>query len=140
MLLLVLMGVMGAVIGAWAKPRLLALPAALALAAGARALIGVFASVGVAFAPVLARLAFHIVQDGDDDYLPLLAVTGGGALFSLVLGLLLGRRSRRAMTLEEATRARRRIRQGKFVRAPGMVAPRERQSEAEARNRSILEL
>lgn len=140
MVLLVLLGVVGACIGAWTKPRPLALPAALVFAVAVRALIGVLApiSVGVSYAPSFARVAFDLVQDPSVDYVPLIFVTGGGALFALLLALVTERRSRRAMTIEEATRAQRKIRQGKFVRARGMVETRGRQSQAEARQRAIL--
>src|SRR5215469_18482446 len=82
MVLLVLMGVVGAVLGASIKPRPLAVPAALALAAAVRALIGVLApmAVGETPPPFFARIAFQIVQDGADDYAPLLSVAAAGAL------------------------------------------------------------
>jgi len=128
------------VVGAWIKPRPLAILGALALAAGTRALIGVLApmAVGDAAAPLFARAAFQIVQDAADDYVPLLSVCGGAALIAVFFAVVADRRSRRTMTLEEATRARRRIRQGKFVRASGMLDSRKRQSEAAERLRSIL--
>ena len=140
MLLLVLMGVAGAAIGAWTKPRSLAIPGALALAAAVRALIGVLApmAVGETSAPLVARAAFQIVQDSADDYLPLLGVSGAMALFAVLFAGLADRRSRRTMTLEEATRARRKIRQGKFVRTSGMLEPRKSRTEAAERLRSLL--
>ena len=68
MVLLALMGVVGAVFGAWIKPRPAAVVGALALAAAVRALIGVLApmAVGETAAPFFARIAFQIVQDGAD--------------------------------------------------------------------------
>ena len=140
MVLLALMGVVGAVLGAWIKPRPPAVVGALALAAAVRALIGVLApmAVGETAAPFFARIAFQIVQDGADDYGPLLGVAGASALIAVSFAVVADRRSRRTMTLDEATRARRRIRKGKFVRASGMVDARQRQSEAADRLRSLL--
>jgi hypothetical protein len=105
-----------------------------------RALIGVLApmAVGETAAPFFARIAFQIVQDGADDYGPLLGVAGASALIAVSFAVVADRRSRRTMTLDEATRARRRIRKGKFVRASGMVDARQRQSEAADRLRSLL--
>ena len=140
MTLLVLMGVVGACVGAWLKPRLAAVPGMLALVAAVRALIGVLApmAVGQTAAPYLAQVAFQFVQDPADDYVPLLGVAGGSALIAMLFALAADRRARGAMTLEEATRARRRIRQGRFVRATGMLDPRKGESEAAERLRSIL--
>jgi hypothetical protein len=140
MVLLVLMGVVGAVMGAWIKPRPAAVVGALALAAAVRALIGVLAPMAVSETPppFFANIAFQIVQDTADDYAPLLSVAGASALIALFFALVADRRSRRTMTLEEATRARRKIRQGKFVRASGMVDVRKRESAAADRLRSLL--
>lgn len=142
MTLLVLMALVGAAAGVWIKPRPAALPLALAAAAAVRALAGVLApmAVGEVSAPFYARIAFSFVEDTADDYLPLLGVAGGSALFATLLSAFVERRSRGTMTLEESTRARRQVRQGKFVRARGMIEPRESQSKAEERQRALLDL
>ena len=140
MVLLVLMGVVGAVMGAWAKPRPAAFVGAVAHAAGVRAIIGILSqmAVGQDSAPLFARAAFQIVQDDADNYVPLLSTSGASALIAMFFAFVADRRSRRTMTLDEATRARRKIRQGKFVRASGMVDVRKRESAAADRLRSIL--
>src|SRR5580698_5909048 len=126
MVILVLMALVGAVLGAWVKPRLIAVPLAIGLAEGLRGLIGVAAPLAIdnTNAPMWAQWALAVVIDPVDDYLPLLAVSSGSALIAAVLAMVLGERTVRPVSLSEATAFRRRVEKGRYVRAEGMVEQR----------------
>jgi len=142
MVILVLMALVGAVLGAWVKPRLIAVPLAIGLAEGLRGLIGMAAPVAIDnySAPTWAQWALAVVLDPVDDYLPLLAVSGGAALIAAVLAMLLGERTVKPISLQEAASFRRRVEKGRYVRAEGMIEQRPVQAAAEERQKAILGL
>ena len=142
MIVLVLMALVGAVLGALVRPCLLAVPVAAALAASARAVIGLAAPIAVDddTAPEWAKLCLSIISDPLGDYLPLLAAAAGAALIAGLLAMLVDKQAPRHITLEEATALQRRVRGGRYVRADDMMGKHSLLNRSEARLRSILGL
>jgi hypothetical protein len=142
MFLLVLMAILGAVLGVVIKPGLLAVPLAVAVAEGIRGLIGMAAPFAIDNSQALLpfQLALQVVESPMSGYLPLLGVSAGAALIAAVLSMLTEARPVPEVTLAEATALRRRVRRGKYVRAPDMIEDRPAQKAAEERQRSLLGL
>jgi hypothetical protein len=144
MTLLVLMALMGAVLGALVRPRLLAIPIAIGLAGGLRGLISLAAPLAIDNdkAPFWAQLSLGAALSAVDGYMPLLAASGGGALIAGLLALITDRPAPKSLTLDEATAVRRCVRNGKYVRTQNMVdeGSAGANTSAEARQRSILGL
>jgi hypothetical protein len=142
MVLLVVMALVGAILGALVKPGFLSVPIGAGLAAGLRSLIGQAATPAIdnPSAPVWAQLALRVTTSAMGGYLPLLSVCAGAALFSSLLCLVLDRHAPHAGTLEEATRVRRPVRNGRYVRDPDMIEQRLSQRQAEARQKALLGL
>ena len=142
MILLVLMALVGAVLGAIVRPRLIAIPLAIALAEGMRGLVSLAAPIAVDNdkAPVWATFALGVELNPVDGYLPLLAVSGGAALIAGLLTLLIDRPPPHQLTLDEATAVQRRVRNGRFVRADNMIEKHSVLNRAEARHKSLLGL
>jgi hypothetical protein len=142
MVLLAIMALLGAVLGALVKPGILAVPIGVGLAAGLRSLIGQVApgAIDNPNAPVWSQLALQIASSPMGGYVPLLSVCGGAALISSLLCMAIDRRSPTATTFEEATRVRRPVRNGRYLRDPDMVEQRLSQRQAEARQKALLGL
>ena len=138
MILLVFMALVGAGMGAWIKPRLLAVPLAISAVEGARGLIGISAPAAVGLGSAPASIVLGVIEDPVDDYLPLLVVSGGAALIAAVMGMILDKRA----TDAAAARAppRRLKAQKGLVRADGMAEPRDVRAKAEQRQKAILGL
>jgi len=142
MVILMLMALMGAVLGALTKPRFVAAPIAVGLVEGMRWLVGLSAASAInnADAPVWAIWSLSIVSDPLDDYLPLLAVSAGSSLFAAAMAMVHDRHRPPAVSVAEATRNSRQVRNGRFVRVEGMVEERAVQQQAERRQRALLGL
>ena len=141
MILMILLALAAAALGALLRPRMLAVLLAVGLAAGAR--------------PALLFLA-RLAGSGDDaagwagdiqrlmespftSYLALICVGAGAALFAALLRLLFEGRSARALWLPQEGDLRRRRRDGRFVRAPDMIEERPIHDRAEARIKAAFE-
>ncbi|MFI4936168.1 MAG: hypothetical protein ACHP7N_16260 [Caulobacterales bacterium] len=137
-----LMALLGAVLGAIVRPRLIALPVAVGLAEGIRGLIGLAAPIAVdnIQAPFWAKMALDITESPIAGYLPLLAVSAGGSLIAGVLALFIDQKAIKSVTLAEATANKREVKGGKFVRAEGMIEKRPAQLKAEERQKALLGL
>jgi hypothetical protein len=142
MVLLVIMALLGAILGALVKPGMLAVPIGVGVAAGLRSLIGQVAPAAVdnPDASFWAKWALGVTDSTMGGYLPLLGVCGGAALISCLLCMALDRRAPVAATFEEATRVRRPVRNGRYVRDPDMLEQRLSQRQAEARQKALLGL
>jgi len=142
MVLLVLMALTGAALGAAVRPRLMAVPVAIGLAEALRGLASLLAPAAVdnLAAPWWSQWALGIEEDPFAGYLPLLGVSGGAALLAAVLTMLTSPRAPRPVGVTEATKVRRRVVKGRYVRADGMIEERARQAEAEARQKALLGL
>jgi hypothetical protein len=136
------MAVCGAILGATIRPRLMGLPLAVALAGGMRALIGVLAAPAVDHpdAPIWNQLSLAASLDPVGDYIPVLGACGGAALIAALLGMLLEPKTQAPATVSELTATRRRVDNGRYVRAAGMVEERPVQARAEERQRALLGL
>jgi hypothetical protein len=142
MVMLVLMAIVGAVLGACVRPRLIAVPLAIGVAEGCRGLIDLVAPTAVdnISAPFWAKAALGVAEDPLSGYLPLLAVSAGAALLTALLTLLIDRAPPRPASLAEATAVQRRVRKGRYVRAANMIEERPAQAKAEERQKALLGL
>ncbi len=142
MIMLGLMAVLGAFLGAVVRPGLVGAPIAIGVAEAARGLIGALAAAAIdnATAPWWSQAALALVQDPMAGYLPLLGASGGAAILAALLAMLVRGQTRGQRSLDGATDVRRKVVNGHYVRAEGMVEERSRQQEAEARQRQILGL
>ena len=120
MVILMLMALMGAVLGALTKPRFAAAPIAVAFAEGMRWLVGILAA-SSPDAPIWATWSFAVVSDPLDDYLPLLAVSVGSSVIAATITMVYDRHQPRDVPVSEATRLSRQVRNGRFVRAEGKI-------------------
>ena len=142
MIMLVLMAVVGAVLGAIIRPRLIAIPLAIAVAEGCRGLIDLAAPLAIdnMAAPFWAKAALAVAVKPMSGYLPLLGVSAGAALLTAILTLTIDRAPPKQTTLQEATAVQRRVRKGKYVRASNMIEDRPAQAKAEERQKALLGL
>ena len=110
MILLVLMALVGAVLGAVVRPRLIAIPLAIGVVEGLRGLVSLAAPIAIDNdkAPDWAKLALGVELNPVDGYWPLLAVSGGAALIAGLLSLLIDRPPPPQLTLDQATAVQRR--------------------------------
>ncbi|HTX51656.1 MAG TPA: hypothetical protein VME40_19955 [Caulobacteraceae bacterium] len=142
MVVLVVLSLLGAVLGALARPRFAAVPIAVGAALAVRWMIGVSGGHAIdnAGASGLELWAFSALSDPADDYLSLLAGAGGASLIAAVLAFIHDRHKPRDVSVSEATRPNRMVRAGRFVRAEGMIEARPVQDKAEQRQKTILGL
>jgi hypothetical protein len=142
MVVLVVMSLLGAVLGALTRPRFAAVPVAVGLAMAGRWALGMAAANAInnADAPGWEVWAVAAIADPLDGYLSLLAGAASASLIAAALALITDRHQPRAVTISEATRVDRAVRGGRFVRAEGMVQARPVQDKAEQRQKAILGL
>jgi hypothetical protein len=144
MIALGLMALIGALLGARVRPRLVGVLLAIGLAAGFRSAVAMFAPEAVdnIRAPIWAQWSLAVAVDPLDGYLALLAVCGGAALISAVLGMVFDRRpaAARSVVGVDDDRTLRGVRGGRYQRAAGMVEERPLQAKAEARQKELLGL
>jgi hypothetical protein len=142
MVVLVVMSLLGAVLGALTRPRFAAVPIAVGLAMAARWALGMAAANAInnASAPDWEVWAVSAIADPLDDYLSLLAAAAGASLIAAALALITDRPQPREVSTSEATRVDRAVRGGRFVRAEGMVQARPVQDKAEQRQKAVLGL
>jgi hypothetical protein len=142
MVVLVVMSLLGAVLGALTRPRFAAVPVAVGLAMAVRWALGMAAANAIdnADAPGWEVWAVSAVADPLDDYLSLLAGGGGASLMASALALITDRHKPGDVTIAEATRLDRTVRGGRFVRAEGMIETRPVQDRAEQRQKAVLGL
>jgi hypothetical protein len=141
MILTILLALIGAALGAFLRPRAVAVAFAGGLAAGLR--------------PALLFLA-HLTGQGDDapgwagdlqrllespfaSYLVLIAAGLGASLFAALLCLLFEEKPARPFWMPQDGDVRRRDRTGRFVRAADMIEERAIHNHAEARVRAAFE-
>jgi hypothetical protein len=140
MLVLVVLSLLGAVLGALTRPRLAAVPIAVGLVLGARWMIGLAGGHANAAASALELWAYSTCADPLDADLSLLAGGGGASLIAASLAFLYDRWKPHGVAASEATRLGRSVRGGRFVRAEGMIEARPAQDKAEQRQKAILGL
>ena len=117
MILLVAMALLGALLGAFLRPRLISPFVAVALTEVLRAWMGL-----------------------GTPLLPLVGASGGAALISSVIMIASRRDAPFAAAPLDVGAAQRRVRKGRYVRAPNMIEERAAQTEAEARQKALLGL
>jgi hypothetical protein len=135
MVLLVLIGLVSAVIGASMRPRLLAVLLATVVAGGLRGLVGVasFLAVDSIHSPVWAQMALSSTESTLADFRLLVAIGFGAA----TLGALVASFTRRRVRAGDGPRP---VRKGRYARAPEMIEDRPQQEAAEQRQKALLEL
>jgi hypothetical protein len=116
MILLVAMALLGALLGAFLRPRLIS-----------------------PFAAVALTEVLHIWMGLTVPLLPLIGASGGAALIAAVLMMTRRDKSFAAAPLNDAA-AQRRVRKGRYVRDPDMIEERPAQIRAEARQKALLGL
>jgi hypothetical protein len=142
MVVLVVLSLLGAVLGALTRPRFVAVPIAVGLTLAVRWAMGMAAANAIdnADAPGWEVWAVSAIADPLDDYLSLLAGAAGASLIAAALALITDRHEPREVTMSEATRVARAVRGGRFVRAEGMIESRPVQDKAEQRQKAVLGL
>ncbi|HEX7758341.1 MAG TPA: hypothetical protein VF459_02480 [Caulobacteraceae bacterium] len=141
MILTIVLALIGAALGAFLRPRPLAVAFAAALSAGSRA--------GSLFVARLFQEGDGSANWGGDvlnymdspftSYLVIISACAGAALFTALLRPFLREGRSRPLWMPQEGDVRRRDRTGKFIRAAGMVEERAIHSSAEARIRANLE-
>lgn len=141
MILTVVLALIGAALGAFLRPRALAVAFAAALSAGSRAgsLFVVRLARGTDDSPNWAGDVFRYMESPLTAYPVIVSVCTGAALFAALLCLFLDEAPSRPFWIPDEGDARRRDRTGKFVRAAGMVEDRAIHTSAEARIRASFE-
>lgn len=139
---MVFMALVGAVLAVVVRPRLIGVPLAIGGAEGLRGIVSLLAPAAVdnPQAPWWSQWSLAIELDPLAGYLPLLGASGGAALIAAILMMLTAQKTPRAISLSEATQVRRRVVNGHYVRAEGMIEERPRQTKAEERQKAILGL
>jgi hypothetical protein len=140
MIALIVLAVVGATLGAFMRPRPMALVLALGLAGGLRAGMAFVAHLGEQRLdhPDWAQyLSIYMASPGAG-YLPLMAAAGGGSLFAGLLCYLLPDGSTRAFWLPAEGDVRVPDRTGRYKRADDMVRERSAPTEHEQRMRDAL--
>jgi len=134
MILLAIMAVVGAALGVFMKPRILAIPFTVAVAGGVRALLGLAAmpAAGGSQGPDWAEFSAVVVGQQLEGYPMMIGACLAGALIAMVLGGWADRREPAPSDLP------RRIRNGRLERTAGMVEERPQQKAAEERQKSLL--
>jgi hypothetical protein len=137
MAILIAFALIAAALGAYMRPRLLAVAVALGLAAGLRALLAFVAGLPPKTddpAPWLVAAQGLLAQPAAG-YLPLMAAAGGGAAFAALACLFIEDSPQRAFWLPQQGDVRTRDATGRYKRLASMVEERPIQSEAERRLR-----
>jgi len=134
MILLAIMAMLGAAMGVFLRPRILAVPFAVAVGGGARATLGLAAmpATGDGQGPDWAEFSAAVAGQQLEGYPIMIGACLCGALIALALGAGVDKRQPGASNLP------RRIVNGRLERAPGMVEERPQQKAAEARQKSLL--
>jgi hypothetical protein len=141
MILLILSAVFGAALGAYVRPRPLAVVLALVLAGATRGVLHLTcAQLGRTVAPPGWLNALEdLIASPLAGYTPMIAVAGSAALFAALLCLILDQRPFGSFWLPNGDAVRLRDRTGRYRRVDHMVETRTVQTAAEARMRSVYE-
>ncbi|MGA0603389.1 hypothetical protein ACO2Q3_21960 [Caulobacter sp. KR2-114] len=141
MILTVCIALFGAALGAFLRPRVLAVMLAAGVSAGVRAgpqFIGQLAG-GREDADSWAGAMLRYFESPFTSYLVLIIAGAGAALFAALLCLFLEEKPAEPFWLPKEGDVRRRGRDGRYVRATGMIEERSIHNRAEARVRAAFE-
>ena len=141
MILTIVLALIGASLGAFLRPRLLAVVFAAALSAASRTgpLFVAHLAGGRDDSPNWAGDVIRFMESPLTGYLYIVAAGAGAAIFAALLCLLLEETPSRAFWMPQEGDARLRGRNGKFIRAADMIQERAIHNRAEARIRANFE-
>ncbi len=141
MVLMILLALAGAALGVFLRPRVLAVAFALGLAAASPPSLLFVARLagGGDNAAGWAGDIQRMMVPPFASYVVLISAGAGGALFAALLCLLLEEKPTKPFWLPQQGDARRRHRDGRFVRAPDMIEERSIHDRAEARIKAAFE-